>query len=93
MTPKESRSKLTAEYLRSVMNFNPETGALSWRDDLPVRKGRTLNGRTVGTIVWPGYVSLKVDGTLYYAHRLAWLYVYGKWPHGVVDHNRRRQGK
>lgn len=27
-----------------------------------------------------------VDGVLYQAHRLAWLYEHGVWPSGLIDH-------
>lgn len=33
-----------------------------------------------------GYIRLIVDGSSYLAHRLAWLYEFGKWPDGVIDH-------
>lgn len=29
---------------------------------------------------------IRVDGVLFKAHRLAWLYVRGCWPSGIVDH-------
>jgi hypothetical protein len=33
-----------------------------------------------------GYVSIGVDAKRYLAHRLAWLFVYGKWPDKHIDH-------
>ena len=33
-----------------------------------------------------GYIVIKIKGILYYAHRLAWLYMYGKFPKKLMDH-------
>jgi hypothetical protein len=36
-----------------------------------------------------GYRCIAVDGKQYMAHRLAWLYVYGRFPKGGLDHKNR----
>ncbi len=77
---------LSAERLREVLNYDRDTGQFRWRDDLPVRVGPRMNGKPAGTPMWDGYIKIKIDGTLYSAHRLAWLYVHGEWPAGNVDH-------
>jgi hypothetical protein len=33
-----------------------------------------------------GYRRIRVLGKLYWAHRLAWLYVHGDWPPDKIDH-------
>lgn len=84
MTPRESRSGLTAEWLRDNMTYDPDTGHFCWK--------KPGFGRTVGKVAGSarnrndGYIAIKVGGTVHYAHRLAWLYVYGEWPPQSVDH-------
>lgn len=74
---------LTAERLREVLDYNPETGGFAWRA-ANGRRGKPglPAGRKAGK-----YVGITVDGKAYLAHRLAWLYVHGCWPPaGYIDH-------
>lgn len=84
-TAKRARSKplVTVERLRELLSYDPETGIFTWR--VP-RGGRCKVGEVAGTVRERGYVNVCLDGALYRAHRLAWLYVYGTWPAGEVDH-------
>lgn len=83
---------LTAEKLKMFLTYEPDTGVFRWRDDLAVRSGRIMNGKIAGGKNWAGYVKIKVDGILYSAHRLAWLYVHGDWPPNNVDHIDNNKG-
>ena len=81
-------NKLTAEYLRSILNYEPATGIFT-------RKVRTSRNVKVGDIVGSqngdGYLLISVRSRRHKAHRLAWLYVYSEWPKGQLDHiNRNR---
>lgn len=82
MTPKEKKSTLTAEWLREHMVYVPEIGTFMWKVRGP---GRTV-GKVLGSVAPDGYVHIKVQNVVYYAHRLAWLYVNGAWPTGFLDH-------
>lgn len=74
---------LTAEDLRRVLNYDPQTGAFVWAV-APNRRIRP--GSSAGTPHSRGYVAIKVLGGLYLAHRLAWLHVHGEWPDQFIDH-------
>ena len=45
----------------------------------------TKNGKVAGTLD-NRRIRIGVDGAIYRAHRLAWLYIYGVWPSGDIDH-------
>jgi hypothetical protein len=75
---------LTAERLRELLHYDPETGVFTWV--ARPRSGPSRVGQRAGGAERDGYVRLKVDGGRYSAHRLAWLYVTGAWPVAEVDH-------
>lgn len=73
---------LTQERLRSLLLYEPGTGEFRWATKN--RRGCRC-GDLAGTNKH-GYVYITLDGRSYLAHRLAFLYVEGKWPPGIVDH-------
>lgn len=74
---------LTQARLREVLDYNPETGIFKWVAP------RGSNARPDGRAGSPnddGYIIIAVDGRKYRAHRLAWLWVHGRFPSGLIDH-------
>ena len=66
-----------------------ENGAFVWVVDVG-RWGRIKAGSHAGSPSH-GYITIVLDGVRYPAHRLAWLFTYGSWPTGEIDHiNGRR---
>ncbi len=74
---------LTAERVRFLFSYNPSTGDLRWRNPT---SHRLAAGDPVGTLASNGRRYVAVDGIKHMAHRVAWFYVYGKWPVGEIDH-------
>lgn len=78
-------SSLTAERLRELLHYDPETSLFTWRNDAG-RWGRIKAGSVAGSPNEDGYIRIGIDGGLYRAHRLAFLYMTGAWPTADVDH-------
>ncbi len=74
---------VTAERLRDLFDYDPETGEFRKKTK---RRGRGATGSISGTINLVGYRSIIIDYKAYLGHRLAWLYVHGAWPADKVDH-------
>lgn len=98
-TSKESkmskRSLPSVDFLRSVFDYNPETGVLTWKDrpesHFPTRRGfncfrSTFAGKPAGCKAKSGYVYVRLDGKLHKAHRVAFAHFHGKWPTSMIDH-------
>ena len=69
----KNRDNLTQERLRQALIYDPETGEFMHRE-------------VAGSVAKNGYRFIYIDGSAYRAHRLAWLYTYGKWPNEELDH-------
>lgn len=74
---------LTQAQLKELLNYDPETGDFTWK----VSRGRNaIAGSKAGCAKKDGYVVIRLNGIGYLAHRLAWLYVHGRFPEKLIDH-------
>lgn len=78
--------------LKRMMDYDPTTGIFTWRVRYDVRP--QWNGRYAGkraghqrTATGGGlYWSVRIHDWPFHANRLAWFYMTGSWPVGIVDH-------
>lgn len=82
MSRQRTKPLISAERARELFTYDSETGVFTRRKG---SRGHRA-GREEGTVDPKGYRRLCADGALYLAHRLAWLYVYGRWPTDQIDH-------
>ena len=80
---------LTAEYLRSIIDYDPETGIFRWKAasaSIGGMWGGGYPGSIAGCQGSDGYWVISVSCHNYLAHRLAWLWVVGDFPAMAIDH-------
>jgi hypothetical protein len=65
------------KYLKSILDYCPKTGIFRWRKKI---SKKTVIGKNAGGIDCAGYIVIGISGKTYYAHRLAFLYMYGYEP-------------
>lgn len=75
-------SPLTQSRLKELLEYSGNDGHFRWR----ARRGNVAAGSIAGCKHGAGYLKIGIDGRLYLAHRLAWLFVYGRWPEDQIDH-------
>jgi|SRR5215217_257853 len=74
---------LTQEKLKTKLEYDPLTGLFTWVERFSSRAGK---GELAGSVTSHGYISIRIFGKAYLAHRLAWLYVNGEFPQFQIDH-------
>lgn len=81
-----AKADLTAEQLRELLNYAPETGIFTWA---VAGRGRNV-GSPAGSKDHRGYIQLSLGPRKarlrIYMHQAAWLYVHGYWPVQDIDH-------
>lgn len=80
---------VTAARLREVLIYDPLTGVFTWRVTCNARAAAGSVAGCPGGENRTGRIRIRVDGTLYLAHRLAFLYMTGSIPSGGIDHEDR----
>jgi hypothetical protein len=83
---KSSASKmaaLSADKLRTLLRYDPETGFFTWK---ATRRGCSPSSNAGTVSKDTGYRIIVIDYRQYRAHRLAYLYMTGAWPAEEIDH-------
>jgi hypothetical protein len=79
--------EISQDELKELLDYNPETGIFVWKKHL--KQSNKYEGDLAGCLHGGGYIAIQIKGIRYYAHRLAWLYMYGKFPEKELDHINR----
>ena len=74
--------KLSTAEIRDLFDYKPLTGELVWK----VSRGSVRAGSGAGHKTPAGYLYVKVKKQCYLVHRIAWQWVHGMPPEGVVHH-------
>ena len=76
---------LTQARLKELLHYDKETGVFTRK----TKVGKYELGSISGATHNKGYIQITVDDKNYLAHRLAWMYVFGKFPKKQIDHINR----
>jgi hypothetical protein len=75
-------NSLSQERLKELFFYEEDTGFLV--------RAKSVSNTKAGDVVkkkdTKGHLQVRIDGTMYSAHRLIWFYVHGVWPSGDIDH-------
>lgn len=77
---------ITQARLKELVYYDPVVGVF-------INKENRLNSKPIGsfsaTLAGNGSMTMHLDGKVYAAHRLAWLYMTGDYPDYLIDHINR----
>lgn len=76
---------ITQSELKELITYDPETGIIKWINS---GKGRRLKPTNISDCNYrkDGYLTITIGKKAYLGHRIAWLYMTGKWPKYFIDH-------
>ena len=81
-------NSLSAEYVRTRLDYERDTGHFRWRPVPAFTKQWNAKhaGKIAGGPASYGYWRIIIDHRGYLAHRIAWLWVTGELPTADIDH-------
>jgi hypothetical protein len=75
---------LTRARLRELLHYDPKTGQFHWRKRPGGGARRNLSAGHL--LPQQARRRIGIDGRLYFAHQMAWLYMTGRWGRPIIDH-------
>lgn len=74
---------ITKDRLFELLDYDPCTGVFAWK----ISRGNRKKGSLAGCVCGEGYLCIGVDGNLYHAHTVAWVYMFGSKQKSLeIDH-------
>lgn len=73
---------ISVDELRRLLDYDPDTGIFRWKVSMHGSRGK---GGIAGC-KRKQYWAIAIYKRAYCAHRLAWLYIHGRWPTCLIDH-------
>jgi hypothetical protein len=77
------KNMLTQERVKEALHYDRASGVFTW---IACNSRNVTLGDVAGTLTTKGYIHTTIDGKIYQAHRLAYLYIKGYFPEYLVDH-------
>ena len=85
-TARVAKPRPTIEELREYLDYDPETGVLTWKKS-PGPRSRAKQGQLVNAFLSGcGYKEIRFRGCRLYAHRVVFALHHGRWPTPRCDH-------
>lgn len=78
--------KVTGSMLEMLLSYDPETGIFTRKI---TTNPNSVAGEEVSFENDDGYIIVTVGGARLRAHRLAWVWMTGRWPDQDIDHENR----
>jgi hypothetical protein len=79
------KREVTIEMLRSMIDYNPETGEMRWKERSGRARARAKTGESIGC-PRPPYRTVSIYGNKFYLHRVAFALANNRWPEPICDH-------
>lgn len=79
------RKEVTIEMLREMIDYNPGTGDMVWKEREGRARGRAWTGNNIGTQRGK-YRYVGIFGNKIGTHRIAFALANGRWPYPICDH-------
>jgi hypothetical protein len=77
----------TQERVKALLDYDPVTGFMRWR----MSRGTRRAGAIAGCLRQNGYLCIGIDGIVYQAHAVIWLWMTGAWSAVDIDHRDRNR--
>ena len=73
---------ITQERLKELLTYHDDSGLFTRN----MNRKKYLKNSVAGNLSKDGYITIKLENKIYFAHRLVWLYKHGTMPINEIDH-------